>query len=89
MKTKMYPSILMIFILLAISSTSLAQWTKLTDMPTARNAHAVATVNGKIYAVGGEQLNSKVLEEYDPITDNWTTKFPPKRLAATIIGEVI
>ncbi len=58
MKTKMYPSILMIFILLAISSTSFAQWTKLTDMQTARNAHAVGIVNGKIYAVGGGGLKA-------------------------------
>jgi len=93
MKTKMYPSILMVFIILSISSTSFAQWTKLTDMQTARNAHAVATVNGKIYAVGGEQLNSKVLEEYDPITDNWTTKtdMPTKRgwLSCSVVNEKI
>lgn len=83
----------MILILLAVSSTSFAQWTQLADMPTARNAHAVETVNGKIYAVGGEQLNSKVLEEYDPITDNWASKtdMPTKRgwLSCSVVNEKI
>lgn len=72
-------NIFVTMILFGSFSYSLAQdicWVQKTDMPTARNAHAVGTVNGKIYAVGGEQLNSTVLEEYDPTTDTWMTKSP-------------
>jgi N-acetylneuraminic acid mutarotase len=52
-------------------------------MPTARYSLATAVVNGKIYTIGGGHYtyNSNyqvvvfdTVEEYDPITDNWTTK---------------
>jgi len=52
----------------------MAQWMRLADMPTARTAHAVGLVNGKLYAVGGEQEESVILEEYDPLADSWTPK---------------
>ena len=48
-------------------------------MPTARGGLGVAVVNGKIYAIGGYNLDSGYLttnEEYDPATDTWTTKKP-------------
>ena len=56
-------------------SNTVAQdsWSQGADMPTARGANAVVTVNGKIYAIGGN-LNYNIVEEYDPETDNWTTK---------------
>jgi N-acetylneuraminic acid mutarotase len=46
-------------------------------MPTARGGFGVAVVNGKIYAIGGingdnEPLNT--VEEYNPVTDGWTSK---------------
>ena len=56
-------------------STGYAQtpWTQRTDMPMARGAHGAATVNGKIYVIGGYG-SANLTEEYDPATDTWTTK---------------
>ncbi|MBL1215592.1 MAG: T9SS type A sorting domain-containing protein [Ignavibacteriae bacterium] len=69
-----FSTIIVLILSLLICNKSKAQWSQVTDMPTARNAHAVGMVNGKIYAVGGEQANSRTLEDYDPITDTWTAR---------------
>jgi N-acetylneuraminic acid mutarotase len=59
-------------------------WEQRTPMPTARNHHFSATVNGRIYMIGG-RLGSggagaasptDVNEEYDPATNIWTLKAP-------------
>ena len=72
------------------ASLDISVWVQMSSMPTARTGHAVGTVNGKIYAVGGEQSKSTVLEEYDPATDTWTTKtdMPTNRgwLSASVIN---
>src|SRR5437660_673528 len=42
-----------------------------------RYYHAAAEVGGKIYAIGGDNnggLYLKVVEEYDPASNTWTTK---------------
>ena len=50
-------------------------WISLADMPTARNLLGVATVKGKIYAIGGNLgVPISANEEYDPQTNSWTTK---------------
>ena len=63
-------------------------WEPRADMPTARSAAATSVVDGKIYAIGGEQVEkvkaykgwiNKVkdlptVEMYDPLTDTWTQK---------------
>ena len=59
-------------------------WTKKADMPTARELLSTSVVNGKIYAIGGvrqspvsggvQQIPVRTVEEYDPVTDNWTKK---------------
>ena len=52
-------------------------WTTDVLMPTARYDLGVATVNGKIFAIGGHKPNVGVLginQEYDPVTAAWTTK---------------
>ena len=55
-------------------------WNTKTSMPTARSCVAACTVNGKIYVIGGTFQDSYVLEgkgiveEYDPVTNTWTTK---------------
>jgi N-acetylneuraminic acid mutarotase len=58
-------------------------WSTKASMPTARYNLGVATAaNGKIYAVGGftgwdagiSCCRVNVLEEYDPVTDTWSTK---------------
>jgi len=51
-------------------------WTTLEPMPTARSNLGVAVVDGKIYAIGGQNGEGvlNITEEYDPITNEWTTK---------------
>ena len=48
-------------------------------MPTARVALSSSVANGKLYAIGGAArggggFNLSTVEEYDPVTDTWTTK---------------
>jgi N-acetylneuraminic acid mutarotase len=47
-------------------------------MPTPRGEVTAATVNGKIYVIGGQSYSAnfkfRTVEEYDPVTDTWTTK---------------
>ncbi|TKJ33296.1 MAG: hypothetical protein CEE38_20830 [Planctomycetes bacterium B3_Pla] len=60
----------------AVASLSLAAadtWTEKSPMPTARSILSASTVDGKIYAIGGDGGSSAV-EEYDPATDTWTKK---------------
>ncbi len=55
-------------------------WTTKAPMPTPRLMFGAATVNGIIYAVGGQEpgVNSwlATVEAYDPAADSWTTKAP-------------
>ncbi len=55
-------------------------WRERTPMPLPRNHATAATVNGKIYVIGGRvggafitsaSSNVDVVEEYDPATDSW------------------
>ncbi|MGD6807315.1 MAG: Kelch repeat-containing protein [Candidatus Bathyarchaeia archaeon] len=51
------------------------EWVSKADMPTARGYLHVATVEGKIYAIGGSgPIGTN--EEYDPQNDTWATKTP-------------
>jgi N-acetylneuraminic acid mutarotase len=53
-------------------------WTTKTPMPTPRGEVTAATVNGKIYVIGGQSYwanyKFRKVEVYDPVTDTWTTK---------------
>jgi N-acetylneuraminic acid mutarotase len=55
-------------------------WSTITDMPTARFGLTTCVVNGKIYAIGGSLYVDapfqalRTVEEYDPVTNTWTTK---------------
>ncbi len=44
-------------------------WTTKANMPTGRSGLAAAEINGKLYAVGGN--NGGVLQVYDPQTNSW------------------
>lgn len=52
------------------------QTTPLTHMPTPRQNFATIVVDKKIYAIGGTSRFTYIdtVEEYDPISDTWTTK---------------
>lgn len=55
-------------------------WRARAALPTPRNHHATAAVNGKIYVIGGRigaafitsGSNTDVVEAYDPATDTWS-----------------
>ena len=51
-------------------------WVQKASMPTARGKLTASVVNGRIYAIGGENANGylRTNEMYDPETDTWTTK---------------
>ena len=63
-------------------------WEQRADMPTPRSAVSTSVVDGKIYAIGGDQLKKikrykgwglevkklPTVEMYDPATDTWTQK---------------
>lgn len=65
-------------------------WANGPSMPTARMGLVAAVANGKIYAIGGRTdgfSNSAVgtVEEFNPATNTWTTRFPmgvPRYFAA-------
>ncbi len=55
-------------------------WRSRAALPTPRNHHAAAAVNGKIYVIGGRigaafitsASNTDIVEAYDPATDTWS-----------------
>eukprot|EP01047_Picozoa_sp_COSAG01_P134903 COSAG01_NODE_65099_length_274_cov_0.748571_1_plen_83_part_10 len=54
-------------------------WTAIAPMGTRRAELAAATLNGKIYALGGADDGSSLLntaEAYDPTTNTWTAIAP-------------
>jgi N-acetylneuraminic acid mutarotase len=52
------------------------QWTTLSPMPTERGDHGVVVVNGKIYAIGGQNEDGNLAnnEVYDIFSDTWSIK---------------
>jgi N-acetylneuraminic acid mutarotase len=65
-------------------------WTRKAPIPTPRQAAVAATVDGKIYVVGGAGGSSgepiATVEVYDPTTDSWAiaADIPTARLGAAI-----
>ncbi|UVT16508.1 MAG: galactose oxidase [Nitrospira sp.] len=67
-----------------LAETDRGTWRAAAPMPTKRTEVAVATLDGKIYAVGGFEkpslgnvMNFAItpsVEVYDPATDRWTSK---------------
>jgi N-acetylneuraminic acid mutarotase len=50
-------------------------WQRLEPMPTARNHHGAAVLDGRIHVVAGRvgrNFEMRVHEVYDPATDSWT-----------------
>jgi len=79
------PSILVLLLGLAVLSVPLLvsvayaaedSWVTLEPLPTARMQFGVAVVDGKIYAIGGNNYLTyyNVTEMYDPGTNTWATK---------------
>jgi N-acetylneuraminic acid mutarotase len=53
-------------------NTSTNTWNSVASLPTGRANLAAASINNKMYAMGGTGPVNTV-EEYDPATDTWTT----------------
>ena len=71
-------SLLLVVILPTVDATE-DSWTALAPMPTVRTFFGVATVEGKIFAIGGHSYLHKYLntnEMYDPVTNTWVEKAP-------------
>jgi N-acetylneuraminic acid mutarotase len=63
------------------------QWSTKASMPTPRLDAGAATVNGRIYVIGGFSGSTlAATEEYDPATDTWTPKanMPTPRRAPVV-----
>jgi len=63
--------------LFSFSAVSFAgTWELKTNMPTGRFALSTSAVDGKIYAIGGQDNTPTVcqMEEYDTVEDKWTEK---------------
>jgi Malectin domain/Kelch motif/Abnormal spindle-like microcephaly-assoc'd, ASPM-SPD-2-Hydin len=56
-------------------------WTPLPNMPTARDHFHAAVIGGKLYAIGGRNVNisatTPVNEVYDITANRWSTGFAP------------
>ena len=65
------------------------KWSTKASMPTARCRFSIASTNGKIYVMGGNNgWSLNTVEEYDPIADKWTTKanMPKARYAFSSVA---
>ena len=62
-------------------------------MQIGRNSFSCNTVSGKIYVFGGQShagtINISSVEEYDPLTDNWTFKTPMPDVRAGLTSCVV
>lgn len=54
------------------------KWTNVADLPVPCNRLAAASLNGRLYAVGGMEGtgNTGALHEYDPVSGRWTPRAP-------------
>ena len=70
----------LLFAVLAVRGASQGSWAFKAPMPSARFAHAGATLNGLVHIVGGaDGLDCSALtshDAYDPATDTWTSLAP-------------
>ena len=72
------------------ASTAAPRWQSQPEMPTARSSVAVATYDGQIYAIAGENLNGPlaIVEKFDPATREWFS-LPPKPLAVADVQAAV
>ncbi len=63
----------------SVTKKNTGDWVKAASMSVPRYWFQTQAVNGKLYAIGGLDDNTRPLstvEEYDPETDQWVTKAP-------------
>ena len=59
-----------------VTPPSVSLWTQKLDYPGSASDRICASVNNKIYVMGGNATYSGKLYEYDPIANTWTSKTP-------------
>ena len=68
-------------------------WQSRSSMPTPRSSLTANTVNGKIYAIGGESTDGSdifaTVEVYDPVNDTWFTKSSTPTEQSSIASGVV
>ncbi len=70
----------------------LHRWTQMAPLPTARSRFATAYYGGKIYAIGGDNVDgvTGVLEAYDLSTNSWRAEsskpIPVNNIGAAVVG---
>src|SRR4051812_35390828 len=80
--TKTVSASMMILLFVAIlpaNGQSNGSWQKRAPLPTARQELATAALDGKVYVMGGYDINlnsTALVEVYDPGTDTWSTIHP-------------
>jgi N-acetylneuraminic acid mutarotase len=68
---------------LVVDSSQQSDWEKEKSMPVGRSEVAGATLNGKLYIIGGFDSSGRSttgVEVYDPLTDEWGTSAPVPKL---------
>src|SRR6266576_3317406 len=73
----------------AQGTTSCDCWTVRAPMAAARVGFAVAVVNGRLYAIGGDGSDLNTVEAYDPTADTWTMRTPLPSPRAGVRAAVI
>lgn len=84
-------NLLTLFIpLLALSATA-QQFYPRTPMPFKRYSMGAATVNNKLYVMGGSCIDSLVkrVDEYDPATNTWTSRAPMLKAVTEFVTGVV
>ncbi|MDI6841145.1 MAG: FlgD immunoglobulin-like domain containing protein [bacterium] len=85
---------ILIFVVLLHGIVFADSWLTGPPMPTARCDAAIATVNNKIYVLGGFAWDElTVVEEYDPAYGTWVTKasmpYPTCGVGVSVVGSKI
>ncbi len=85
---------------LLVFDPTTGEWSSAPNAPTARNSHAAAVIDGKMYVVGGRQftaqengeyanVNVASLEVYDPAAERWETLAPLPKVAGGITATAV
>ncbi len=66
-------------------------WQEKAALPEAREGLALVSYDGDIYAIGGESINGilDLVEQYDPVLDNWSVRSPKPVPVTEASGAVI
>lgn len=82
-------------VLTALPVLAQAGWTKQASMPGGRDLARAATVNGRLYVIGGHNSRGEIgtVEAFDPATNSWMTRAsmptPRHQMAVGVVNGII